>query len=62
MDRKHSDYHTFKEEFWIWFDELPKQKKEMFWQHKDGGGMAETNFYFTVYSKKYLTNDENPVE
>jgi len=62
MDRKGPEYETFKREFWEWFDELPKQKKEMFWRHKDGGGMAETNFYFTVYSKKRLTNEENPVE
>jgi hypothetical protein len=62
MDRQHPDFPLFKEEFWIWFDALPKQKKEMFWRHKDGGGMAETNFYFTVYSKKRLTSEENPVE
>jgi len=61
MDRKHPDYETFKQGFWEWFDNLPKQKKEMFWRHKDGGGMAETNFYFTVYSKKSLTKQENDV-
>jgi hypothetical protein len=50
MDRKHPDYPKFKEEFWEWFDCLPKVKKKMFWTYKED--MAETNFYFTVYSKK----------
>jgi hypothetical protein len=50
MDRKHPDYPKFKEEFWQWFDELPDSKKKMFWRYKDD--MAETNFFFTVYSKK----------
>lgn len=60
MDRKHSNYPIFKEEFWIWFDALPRKKKEVFWRYKDD--MAETNFYFTVYSKNRLTNQENLVE
>jgi hypothetical protein len=50
MDRKHPDYLKFKEEFWNWFDDLPRIRKEMFWQYKDD--MAETNFYFSVWSKK----------
>jgi len=50
MDRKHPDYMKFKEEFWNWFDSLPKVKKKVFWHYKED--MAETNFYFTVYSKK----------
>lgn len=50
MDPKHPDYPKFKDEFWPWFDTLPQKKKEMFWRYKDD--MAETNFYFTVYSKK----------
>lgn len=54
MDRKHPDYHDFKEQFWEWFDSLPAKKKEMFWRYKDD--MAETNFYFTVYSKKQNIN------
>jgi hypothetical protein len=54
MDRKHPEYLEFKQQFWSWFDSLPKNKKEMFWQYKDD--MSETNFYFTVYSKKQLTN------
>lgn len=62
MKRDHPEYELFKKEFWEWFDALPKSKKEMFWGHRDGGGMAETNFYFTVYSKKRLTDEKNPVE
>lgn len=54
MDRKHPDYPEFKQQFWIWFDLLPQKKKEMFWRYKED--MAETNFYFTVYSKNQLTN------
>lgn len=54
MDRKHTDYPKFKEEFWIWFDDLPRIKKEMFWRYKED--MAETNFYFSIYSKKPLTD------
>jgi len=50
MDRKDPEYKLFKEEFWLWFDDLPIIKKEMFWRYKDD--MAETNFYFSVYSKK----------
>jgi hypothetical protein len=50
MDPKHPEYPQFKEEFWKWFDELPDVKKKMFWRYKED--MAETNFYFTVYSKK----------
>ncbi len=52
MDRKHTDYPKFKEEFWIWFDDLPRIKKEMFWRYKED--MAETNFYFSIYSKKTI--------
>ena len=54
MDRKHPDYTEFKQQFWDWFDSLPQKKKEMFWRYKED--MAETNFYFTVYSKNQLTN------
>jgi hypothetical protein len=50
MNRKDPEYTDFKEQFWEWFDTLPQKKKEMFWRYKDD--MAETNFYFTVYSKK----------
>jgi hypothetical protein len=50
MDRKHPDYLQFKREFWQWFDALPIAKKKTFWGYKED--MAETNFYFTVYSKK----------
>ena len=53
MNRKDPDYPLFKEHFWKWFDQLPKKKKEVFWRYKDG--KAETNFYFTVYSKNQLT-------
>lgn len=59
MDRKHSDYPSFKKEFWEWFDALPRKKKEVFWRYTHD--MAETNFYFTVYSKNRLTNQENIV-
>jgi hypothetical protein len=52
MDRKCPEYETFKRDFWEWFDLLPRRKKEMFWRHKDD--MAETNFYFAVYSKKLV--------
>jgi O-acetyl-ADP-ribose deacetylase (regulator of RNase III) len=31
MDRKHPNYKQFKQEFWIWFDNLPKAKKKAFW-------------------------------
>jgi hypothetical protein len=57
MNRSHPDYPKFKEEFWKWFDTLPQAKKEMFWKYKED--MAETNFYFTVYSKKELTNTKS---
>lgn len=50
MNRQDPNYPEFKQEFWKWFDSLPQKKKEMFWRYKDD--MAETNFYFTVYSKK----------
>lgn len=49
MNRKNPDYPEFKIAFWAWFDLLPKRKKNMFWKYTDD--MAETNFYFTVYSK-----------
>jgi hypothetical protein len=54
MNRKDPEYTEFKQKFWDWFDQLPMKKKEVFWRYKDD--MAETNFYFTVYSKKQLTN------
>ncbi len=60
MDRLHPEYANFKEEFWHWFDSLPQKKKEMFWRYRDD--MAETNFYFTIYSKKQLTNKENDIK
>ena len=53
MNRNHPDYQQFKQEFWDWFDALPSKKKEMFWRHKDGGGMSETNFYFTTWVKQH---------
>jgi hypothetical protein len=49
MKRDHPDYSSFKAAFWDWFDLLPRQKKEVFWRYKED--MAETNFYFTVWSK-----------
>ena len=52
MNRNHPDYPKFKEDFWQWFDSLSDVKKRMFWTYKED--MAETNFYFTVYSKKVL--------
>jgi len=54
MNRKSPEYPQFKKEFWKWFDSLPFEKKKVFWRYKDD--MAETNFYFTIYSKKQLTN------
>ncbi len=51
MDRKHPDYPEFKQEFWKWFDSLPTKKKKMFQRYKED--MAESNFYFTVWSKKH---------
>lgn len=54
MNPKSSDYPKFKEEFWEWFDNLPISTKEKFWKYRDD--MAETNFYFSIYSKKILTN------
>ena len=54
MNRKDPNYSSFKEQFWNWFDQLPIKKKEVFWHYRDD--MAETNFYFTVYSKNQLTN------
>ena len=50
MNRSDPEYPNFKNEFWEWFDSLPQKKKEMFWRYKED--MAETNFYFTTYSKK----------
>lgn len=49
MNRKDPEYQEFKREFWQWFDRLPTEKKKVFWRYKDD--MAETNFYFTVWSK-----------
>jgi hypothetical protein len=45
-----SDYQKFKEQFWEWFDNLPSQKKKMFWTYKED--ISETNFYFTEWSKR----------
>lgn len=56
MNRKDPDYPLFKEQFWKWFDQLPTKKKEVFWRYRDD--MAETNFYFTVYSKNQLTKSD----
>lgn len=50
MSPAHPNYQEFKKEFWEWFDQLPEAKKKAFWGYRDD--MAETNFYFTVYSKK----------
>jgi hypothetical protein len=50
MNRKDKEYAGFKKEFWKWFDDLPWYRKHMFWNYKDD--MAETNFYFTAYSKR----------
>lgn len=50
MNRKDPEYPQFKKEFWKWFDNLPTEKKKVFWRYKED--MAETNFYFTVWSKK----------
>ena len=55
MQRTDPNYNEFKAEFWDWFDSLPRQKKEVFWRYKED--MAETNFYFTTWTKKIL-NDE----
>jgi len=52
MDRKHEEYSEFKKEFWEWFDELPWHKKYMFWYYYED--MAETFYYFKIYSKKSL--------
>lgn len=54
MQRTDPKYPEFKKEFWEWFDRLPSQKKETFWRYKDD--MAETNFYFTVWSKNKINN------
>jgi len=43
-------YKNFKKEFWEWFDELPIEMKKKFWYYKED--MSETNFYFSVYTKK----------
>jgi len=51
MDPKHPDYPKFKQEFWKWFDSLPPQKKRVFQRYKED--MAESNFYFTVWSKHH---------
>lgn len=50
MTPQDPEYSSFKRNFWEWFDKLPKEKKEQFWGYKDD--MAETNFYFTVWSKE----------
>lgn len=49
MNRKDPEYKEFKQKFWQWFDSLPIEKKKVFWRYKED--MAETNFYFTVWSK-----------
>jgi hypothetical protein len=53
MKNNISDYQKFKEEFWVWFDNLPPQKKKVFWNYKED--MSETNFYFTVWAKNENT-------
>lgn len=50
MNRKDPKYPEFKKEFWEWFDNLPPEKKNVFWRYKED--MAETNYYFSVYSRK----------
>jgi hypothetical protein len=54
MNINHKDYPEFKKSFWVWFDNLPKGKKMTFWYYADD--MAETNFFFTVYSKQENNN------
>jgi hypothetical protein len=56
MNRKSAEYPHFKKEFWKWFDDLPWYKKHMFWYYKDD--MAETNFFFTVYSRRKIKDKE----
>jgi hypothetical protein len=56
MNRKSADYPHFKKEFWKWFDDLPWYKKHMFFYYKDD--MAETNFFFTVYSRRKIKDKE----
>jgi hypothetical protein len=51
MDQKDTNYSKFKQEFWEWFDSLPQSKKRAFQRYKDDA--AETNFYYTVWKKKY---------
>ena len=54
MDRNHPNYKQFKQEFWLWFDNLPKAKKKVFWGYKHD--MAEANFYFTQWERR---NEKN---
>jgi hypothetical protein len=57
MQRTDPKYSEFKKEFWKWFDSLPLQRKEVFWRYKED--MAETNFYFTVWSKNGINNPQS---
>jgi hypothetical protein len=57
MNKSDPEYVDFKLQFWNWFDNLPRQKKEVFWRYKED--IAETNFYFTVWSKKNSNNEKS---
>jgi hypothetical protein len=57
MNKADPKYVEFKIQFWNWFDNLPRQKKEVFWRYKED--IAETNFYFTVWSKKNSNNEKS---
>lgn len=50
MDLRGSEYIDFKKEFWYWFDNLPRERKESFWNYPYDA--SETNFFFTVWEKK----------
>ena len=50
MNMPKSEYPQFKKEFWEWFDALPQQKRRSFMYYDHD--IAETNFYFKVWSKK----------
>lgn len=52
-----NEYLIFKKEFWEWFDELPIDMKKKFWYYKED--MSETNFYFSVYAKKFENTKNN---
>lgn len=40
------------ESFWSWFDNLPKQKKEYFWNHIDHHAAEETFLFQQYYRNK----------